>query len=162
MNFMRLLVIFIVLFPFRSLAQEAIPYFQNDDFASHAFAYKLNAKELAKKYSGILLLSKKPIKNNYTKTIIDTIYTFSKDKTKFEIYHSKLQDILQSAYIDTDKIILRSNVKVGMRKSEFEKIFKIKIAKNTCQIGDLEQNQVYTFSFKNNILVLISYTGYIE
>ena len=161
---MKLLITLLITLPLYGFGQEtgAIPYIRNDDFVSNAFEFPLTVKNLEKQFGDLLSISKKPINNNYDKSIVDTLYTFFSGNTKIEIYHSSDNDILESAFIDTDKISLKYNIKIGDTKSNISKLFKTKISADKVQVGDLENESVYTFIFSNDKLISISYEGYSE
>jgi len=161
---MKLLFTLLLTLPLLSRGQEAktVPYVQNDKFVSNAFGFPASVKNFKKNYNGFLSISKKPVKNVYDESVVDTIYTFSSGKTKIEVYHAKDRDILQSAFIETDKIPLKYNIKVGDTKKNVAKLLKAKITVDKVQVGDLEQGHVYTFTFFNDELISISYDGYIE
>jgi hypothetical protein len=142
--------------------EENLPYIQRDSFVSNAFGFPVSVRNFTKNYSGLFAITKKPVRNKYNNSIVDTIYTFSKGKTKIEIYHSREKDLLQSAYIDTDKVPFKYNMKVGNTKADIAKLLKAKITKDKVQVGDLEHGEVYTFSFAKNRLNSIYYCGYLE
>lgn len=161
---MRLIIATLLIIPFTVWAQdeEQIPYIQRDNFVSNAFGFPVTVANFKKHYSGLLTITKKPVKNQHSNLVVDTVYTFFRGKTKIEIYHSKEKDLLQSAFIDTDKIPLKYNITIGDAKGEIAKLLKAKITKDKIQVGDLEQGQVYTFSFAKDKLTSISFDGYLE
>jgi hypothetical protein len=161
---MRLLIFTLIFFPLLAWGQDdsTIPYFQNEKFVSYTFGFPLNVKNFKKNYGDFLTIVKTPIENTYDKSVIDTVYTFSSEKTKIEIYHSRERDILQSAHIVTNKIKLTKNIKIGMSESEVGKNLKIKIISDRIRVGDLEQNSVFEFTFSKGKLIIIDYSGYIE
>lgn len=95
----RLILIPFIFFPFLCWGQEdsTIPYFQNDKFVSNAFNFPVSVKIFKKHYGNFLIITQTPIRNTYCKSVNDTLYTFTTRKTKIEIYHSRIRDILQSA-----------------------------------------------------------------
>lgn len=161
---MKILIFVLLTLPITLLCQseENLPYIYRDSFVSNAFGFPINIRNFKKNYSGLFTITKKPVRNKYDNSIVDTVYTFSKGKTKIEIYHSREKDLLQSAYIDIDKIPLKYNIKVGNTKAEIAKLLKAKITKDKVQVGNLEHGQVYTFSFAKDRLNSISYEGYLE
>jgi hypothetical protein len=161
---MKLLIAIMLILPMTLLAQdeENLPYIQRDSFVSNAFGFQVSIANFKKNYSGLLTITKKPVRNKYDSSIVDTVYSFTKGKTKIEIYHSRERDLLQSAYIVTENIPLKYNIKVGNTKADIAKLLKAKITKDKVQVGDLEHGQVYTFSFAKNRLIAISYEGYLE
>ncbi|HMH34566.1 MAG TPA: hypothetical protein VK543_16120 [Puia sp.] len=163
---MKPLIIALLLFPFLAWGQtdSKIPYFQNDPFVSSPFDFQLSVTNVNMKFGDFLNLQKTPIRNVYDSSVTDTMYTFCTDqtKTKIKIYHSKISDIIESMHIVTDRIRLRKNIRVGMTRPEFEKTFGIKSAADEIDIGDLERNTVFKFSFSKEKLVAIDYSGYLE
>lgn len=161
---MRLLVTLLLTIPLASWGQNAedLLYIQNDSFVSNAFRFPATVRNFQKNYGAKLNITKKPVKNIHNRAVVDTIYTFAAGKTKIEIYKAKHRDILQSAYIDTEKIPLKYNIKVGDSKTEVAKRLKATITADKLQVGDLEQGQVYTFTFAKGKLTSISYEGYVD
>ena len=158
---MKSFLSFLLLVPFSALAQTELPYIQHDDFASNAFGFKVTVSNFHKKYSH-LNITTKPITNRYNKNITDTLYYFRDGKTNIEIYHAQPGDILQSAFIASDKIVFRYNIKIGDTKVAVAKALHAAINSDKVEVGDLEHGQVYTFTFAGGRLISVSYEGYIE
>ena len=161
---MKPLIIALILFPFLAFGQtdSKIPYFQNDPFVSKPFDFQLSVNNVNMKFGDFLKLQKTPLKNQYDSSVTDTMFIFSTGQTKIKIYHSKISDVIESMHIVTDRIKLRKNIRVGMTRPDFEKAFGIKSIANEIQIGDLERNSVFKFSFSREKLVAIDYSGYLE
>lgn len=159
----KLSIILILIAPFVSAQDNHDqPYIQNDSFVTNAFGFPATVQNFQKNYGSIVSISKKPIKNVHNNTVVDTIYTFSVGNTKIEIYKARHGDILKSAYIDTDKIPLKYNIKVGTSKVNVAKKLKAKIIADKVQVGDLEHGQVYTLTFSHGKLSTVSYEGYVD
>jgi hypothetical protein len=161
---MRLIAALLLTLPFMVFGQDTddLPYIQNDSFVANTFGFPATVRNFQKNFRGKFTITKKPIKNIHNSTVVDTVYTFSAGKTKIELYKAKHRDILQSAYIDTDKIPLKFNIKIGDSKTDVAKRLKADITVNQIQVGDLEQGQVYTLKFSKGKLTSISYEGYVD
>jgi hypothetical protein len=161
---MRLFITLLLTLPFVSRGQDAgeLPYIQNDNFVSNTFGFPATIQNFKKNYGSLFSITRKPIRNIHDDAVVDTVYTFSAGKTKIQIYKAQHTDILQAAYIDTDKIALKYNIKVGDSKTDVGKRLKAAIAADKVQVGDLEQGQVYTFTFSKGKLTAISYEGYVD
>lgn len=161
---MKLFTVLLMGFPFLSFGQETknLSYIQNDSFVSNTFGFPPTIANFKKNYGTLFSITKTPVKNIHEETIVDTIYTFSAGKTKIEVYKARHQDLLQSAYIDTDKISLKFNIKIGDTKDDIGRRLGTKITSDKVQIGDLEQLQVYTLTFSNGKLTSIIYEGHVD
>lgn len=161
---MRLLVALFLTIPFISWAQDSedLPFIENESFVSNAFGFPATVRNFQKNYGGRLNITKKPVRNIHDRAVVGTVYTFSAGKTKIEIYKAKHLDILQSAYIDTENISLKYNIKVGASKTDVAKRLKAIITADKVQVGNLEQTNVYTLTFSNGKLTTILYEGYVD
>ena len=57
---------------------------------------------------------------------------------------------------------LKYNIKIGDSKADVAKRLKAVITDDKVQVGDLEQQQIYTFTFSKGKLSSISYEGYVD
>jgi len=154
----------LLIIPLITFGQEVkdLPYIQNDLFVSNAFGFPATVRNFQKKYGRNFTIRKEPVKNTHDRSVVDTVYTFSSGRTKIQVYKAKHRDILQSAFIDTDRIPLKYNIKVGESKTDIAKRLKASITADKVQVGDLEHGQVYTLTFSKGKLRAISYQGYVD
>ncbi len=139
-----------------------LPYMLKDTWATNAFGFPMNVKIFKKTFGDILTPSMKLVRNKYDSTQIDTAYSFTKGRTKIEIYHTATKDMVQSAFIENEKIKLRNGIQIGLTNPEVEKALNIKITSDKFQVGDIDHRQVYQFNFLKEKLILITFEGFLE
>ncbi|MFI5204004.1 MAG: hypothetical protein ACHQF2_05860 [Flavobacteriales bacterium] len=140
---------------------QAIPYHVDDPFTYDAFYFPLTVEDLMSQYEQ-LKVTATPTTNIHEKSITDTILKLSMGKTEFVIYRAKHRDLFQSAYIVTDDVVLKNNVRVGITKEDFGKKMGLNITDDKIQIGDTENNSYWVFTFKRDKLAIIEFDGYID
>jgi len=94
---MKHLLIVLVCVPVILFSQNStdLPYMLKDTWATNAFGFPMNVKTFKKTFGDILTPSMKLVRNKYDSTQIDTAYSFSKGRTKVEIYHTATKDMVQ-------------------------------------------------------------------
>ena len=106
----------------------------------------------------------KVMRNNiHDSKIVDTIYQYKKGSNNFEFYKASDKYILQKFIIAGNELSLKNNIKIGLSKLEIGKLLNVENNKSdTIKVGDLEQNSIVNFIFKNEKLHEILYCGYID
>lgn len=107
-------------------------------------------------------LSVAPKMNIHNQTIIDTIKTRSFGNNRIYSYKSKNKEWVYSAKIRSSEFEFLEAIKIGIKKETFERIIKLELKSDLIKIGNLEQTSVFVFSFKDNRLMAIDYSGYVD
>jgi len=140
---------------------QAVESHVDDQFANDAFGFSVTVDNLFLKL-GQFRITRTPINNNHNFDVIDTIYYLTTGNTAFEIYRAKDKDLFVYAYIDTSSIILKNNIKVGMKKADFESKFGISRSANKIEIVNDDYTNIWTFIFKDDRLSKMEYSGYCD
>ncbi|TRO66817.1 hypothetical protein [Christiangramia sabulilitoris] len=130
-----------------------------DDLVYEWIEELLNKADHDEEFSKI----KKPVENRYNPDIIDTLINLNSQLDQIKIYSSDNSKILKSARIQNDNSDLK-NLKIGMSKSQFNKVLKENISSQikSLIISNLEQTNIFEFQFQDQILTEINYYGYLD
>ena len=107
-------------------------------------------------------LKTESIPNTHNKAIIDTIKTQTFEKNKILSYLSIRKEWVYCAEIRSSEFILLGSIRIGTEKQNLEKILKTQLKSDLVKIGDLEDNSVFSFIYKENKLTEINYRGYLD
>ncbi len=132
-------------------------YIENDSLLSLLFS-DLEKITLNPKFA----ILTEPEVNTHNESIIDSIRTFSFEKTKIYFYQATTWESIYAATIENSDFIFLDFIYIGVTKKTFKNTIKTEIESDLVKIGNLEQTSVFTFMFKNNILRTIEYEGYID
>ena len=91
-------------------------------FFEQQFLKNISLKSLDKEFRLFGKISKIPTQNPHTKAI-DTTYVFSYFKSKFYFFKTPEKELFFKAEINNRRIKLINGIKIGMKKSDFEKKF---------------------------------------
>ncbi|WP_166924341.1 hypothetical protein [Flavobacterium poyangense] len=132
-------------------------YIQDDSLTAKFFS-ELNTFKTDSRF----IIEKDPVNNRHVDNVVDTILISKFDKTKISSYKAISEEFIFEANIKNDEFQFSKNIKIGIKKKDFENSLKIKINSNLLKIGNLEQTSVFVFNFKNDILKEILYEGYLD
>jgi len=107
-------------------------------------------------------LTYKLIENQYDATLIDTLKVYHYKKTQIEFYKTQNWENLIGALIQNEELELFDNFNLRTSTSYFAKLLNLNNVSPQISISNLEQTQVFTFSFKNDRLHSIIFEGYID
>ncbi|MDP5198829.1 hypothetical protein [Flavobacterium sp. DG2-3] len=132
-------------------------YIQDDSLAAKFF-YELNEFKKDSRF----IIQKELIKNRHVDNVIDTVINFEFDKIKISSYKTQTEEFIFEANIKNPEFQFSKNIKIGIKKKDFENSLNTKINSNVIKVGDLEQTSVFVFNFKKDILTEIVYEGYLD
>ena len=132
-------------------------YIQNDDLLT--CLYNTLSQNI---HYAIFSAIDKPKINKHNPSIVDTIKTFTYHSSNIQAYKAVKKEWIYKALIVDPKVFLFKNISIGTSKKEFQNIIDSPLKNNIIKIGDLEQNSVFTFIFKNDTLTQIEYNGYLD
>lgn len=112
-------------------------------------------------HDSIFSLTYKPKLNKHNPSVVDTVKTFTYHSSNVYTYKSVKNEWIYKAKIVDPKVYLLSNISIGILKKDLQNIIDSPLKSNVIKIGDLEQNSVFTFLFKNDTLVRVEYNGYL-
>ncbi|WP_375325254.1 hypothetical protein [Flagellimonas sp. GZD32] len=133
-------------------------FIQND---SLAYAFEAELEELAltnKKFS----LKLNPYQNHHDENVIDTIKTYTYDKTELEFYKASNWEHIIGGVIKNSEISLGDSIKVGITKTTLGKSLNVGINSDIVQLGNLEQTSLFIFEFNDEVLKTIKFEGYFD
>ncbi|MFI5159567.1 MAG: hypothetical protein ACHQF4_11920 [Sphingobacteriales bacterium] len=108
-------------------------------------------------------INKKIVQNKYSPTNKDTIVTFSVNKDTYDFYKGKQKVILQKMSLRSENIVLDKNIRIGCDKKLFKNKYDGSLKSDIAVIQDVEGGNLFTFIFKNNKLIQVTYKiEYIE
>lgn len=132
-------------------------YIQDDSLTAKLF-YELSEFKKDSRF----IIQKEPVNNRHVDNVVDTVLNFKFDKIKISSYKSVTEEFVFEANIKNPEFQFSKNIKIGIKKKDFEKSLNTKINSNVIKIGDLEQTSVFVFNFKKDILTEIIYEGYLD
>ncbi len=107
-------------------------------------------------------LKKEPVRNRHVENVIDTIKRYTFKKSSLAFYKGSNFEFIFSAAIKNSEIVLETDIKTGMSKATFEKILGKKFESAVVKVGDVEQLNLFIFTFHKNRLISITFDGYID
>jgi hypothetical protein len=129
----------------------------NDDFFENPFIFKNTINNFLKYYKHNYIIKKTLLNNKIEPSKFDTLISFTSNNTYFTFYKNARYsetNALCEAIIKDSSFVLKKNIFIGLRRSEFEKIFPdIKSTKSdTILLSDQSEMVYYYFYFKANKL----------
>ncbi len=125
----------------------------DDDFVHKSH---LELRSFLAKYKPVLLTKERHVNEHDVKQI-DYIITYTLGQDKFIFYQTPSKALTTYFSLASGQLVLANSIRVGMTKQAFEKAFKHKAIGNTATVAELEQFELYTFSFAKNTLSRIIY-----
>lgn len=136
-----------------------------DEFAYKPFQFQKHSTSILGQLSP-KTVDKQPVTNEHLPEQTDTLYTLYFENSQLKIYKALDKEIVVSATIKDESILLQNNIKIGTSKDDFFKTFKeLKICNtesNKFRIEISDNEQWVDFEFENNKLKLISFQGYVD
>ena len=103
------------------------------------------------------LINKQVIENKHDASFSDTIFSYSNSIDTANFYVSRTNTILQDAQINSQKVVLDNDIKIGGSGNVFKNQFKLKEVPDSLIIKDFEDTNFFLFVFRQNILRKIIY-----
>jgi hypothetical protein len=121
------------------------------------FVYKILDNELTLDLVRVNFTSfkQKVIKNKYSSTKCDTIIVYNNGLDTIDFYISEANTILREAIINSQLIILDSNIRVGVSKELFMRKFELSTIPDLLVVKDFENTSYFVFTFKDDLLIKI-------
>ena len=142
---------------------ESDSYSINENIVEELLGFPAIGDDIRKVNLATFTLEKVTQNNIHDTKIVDTIYQYKKGSTNFEFYKASDKYILQKFVIAGHELSLKKNIKLGLSKLEIGKLLNVENNRSdTLKVGDLEQNSIVNFIFKNEKLNEIIYCGYID
>jgi hypothetical protein len=144
-------------------ADETGSNFHCNNFVADAFTGSFRLKTLLKNKNDFFNISKQPIINMHDSTIVDTAFNFSNKKNEISIYKASHAELINKIDITDKRFVLKGSISIGMSKANFKNRFDIKtLESDTIVISDEDNIVRFTFYFKKNALVRITYKALID
>lgn len=102
------------------------------------------------------------VTNKHNKHLTDTIRTYNFKKSIVCEYSTSYKSWIYKAVIYDKEIILLNDIQIGMSILDMANTLNINIDAEVIDIGDVEQNRVFSFVFINNKLSSITYNEYLD
>ena len=129
-----------------------------DNIFSDLFVIEPNTKNMDNLFSVRFNLKKKPVKNVYDSSIIDTGFQFVYNTSEFEIYKAKDKDLFYSAVIKDKDIVLKNKIRIGLNRNEVFKNLKINYSKvDTLIFENISHIASVKLIFKDDKLIEINF-----
>jgi hypothetical protein len=137
--------------------------FHCDKFVSEAFTPGFKLKSLLKNKNNFFKISKQPVVNMHDSAVTDTAFLFSNKKNEISIYKASHAEMINRIDISDKRFYLNGSINVGMTLDNFKAKFGIKsVDSDTIVISDEDNIVGFSFYFKKNILIRITYKALID
>lgn len=107
-------------------------------------------------------VSKRPIKNQHLETTIDTIITYSYNKTQLKSYVTKDKEFVFEAIIKNSDFQFLNGIGVGASKKNIEEYIGRMISSNKFILSNSENSNSFVFDFRENTIDEITFEGYLD
>jgi hypothetical protein len=137
--------------------------FHCNNFVTDAFTPGFKLRTLLKNKNNFFNISKQAVTNMHDSSVVDTAYNFSNRKNEISIYKASHAEMINRIDVSDRRFSLKGSINVGMTKENFKNKFSIKsIDGDTVIITDEDNIVGFTFYFRKNILVRITYKAMID
>jgi hypothetical protein len=137
--------------------------FHCNNFVANAFTSSFKLKTLLKNKNNFFNISKQAVPNMHDSTIVDTAYNFSNRKNEISIYKASHAEMINRIDISDRRFYLQGQINIGMTKGNFKSKFSVNaIEGDTVVVTDDDNIVGFTFYFKKNLLVRITYKAMID
>jgi hypothetical protein len=105
---------------------------------------------------------KKAIINAHNSNQKDTCATYTFKSSNIVLYELPNKVFPSTSSIKNPELVFRNGLKVGLSRSDIDKIISKQTESDFVELTDLEYNTVFKLEFKNDTLSTIRFSGYVD